>query len=247
MNSILITGANRGIGLGLVKAFINSERNPNIIVAACRKPNEATDLQKLAENHKNINILQLEVNKFETFKDFAKNVSNIVQNNGLNLLVNNAGISHKFLRIGSLQAEPMMEEFAINCVAPLMLSKELLPLLKQAAENNKDLPICSQRAAIVNISSILGSISDNDQGGFYPYRCSKSALNAATKSLSIDLKPYNILAMCLHPGWIKTSMGGPKAPLEVDTACATIVHTISNLACGHNGGFFTFEGRELKW
>ncbi|CAG5011485.1 unnamed protein product [Parnassius apollo] len=88
----------------------------------------------------------------------------------------------------STKEEQLMENFMVNTVAPIMLTKTLLPLLKQAADINRDKPIGVYRAAVVNVSSVLGSIAQNDQGGFYPYRCSKAALNAATKSMSLDLK-----------------------------------------------------------
>uniref|UniRef100_A0A023F2E8 Putative short-chain dehydrogenase n=1 Tax=Triatoma infestans TaxID=30076 RepID=A0A023F2E8_TRIIF len=247
MKSILITGSNRGIGLGLIKALIKDKTTPKHIIATCRNPEEATELQNLAESNKNINILQLDVQHFDSFGEFANNVSKIVKDEGLNVLINNAGISHKFLRIGLIKPEPMIEAFTVNCVSPIIMAKEMLPFLKQAAVNNNKLPIGVHRAAIINISSTLGSIADNVEGGFYPYRCSKAALNAATKSLSIDIQPYKILATCLHPGWVKTRMGGSKAPLEVDDACKQIISTIKNFSSEHNGRFYTYDGKELNW
>lgn len=100
-----------------------------------------------------------------------------------------------------------MDTFAVNTVAPLMLSKAFVPLLKQASNVNKTAPLGVQRAVIVNMSSVLGSIKLNTDGSLYHYRLTKSGLNAATKSLSIDLKNDGILAVNIHPGWVKTDMG----------------------------------------
>ena len=152
-----------------------------------------------------------------------------------------------------------------------------MPLLKKGAANQADKPMSVSRAAIINISSVLGSITQNDSGGFYPYRCSKvrlylknadklilnnlqkkyskiekkfvfqSALNAATKSMSIDLREYGILAISLHPGWVKTEMGGQKAPLEIDTSVENILTTLQNLTAEKTGSFIQYDGTLLPW
>ncbi|XP_028163384.1 uncharacterized protein LOC114354962 [Ostrinia furnacalis] len=125
--------------------------------------------------------------------------------------------------------------------------QSLLPLLKQAAEANSDKPLGATRAAVINMSSVLGSIAQNDQGGFYPYRCSKAALNAATKSMSIDLKKEAILVASMHPGWVKTDMGGKNAPLDVDSAVSGIFATIEKLGEADTGKFVQYDGTELPW
>jgi NAD(P)-dependent dehydrogenase (short-subunit alcohol dehydrogenase family) len=114
----------------------------------------------------------------ETFGDVAEEVSSIVGEQGLNLLINNAGISPRSTRINFVTAEAMAETFAVNATSPLMLTKALLPLLKAGASSDvdEDSDFCIKNAAIVNISSVLGSISNNmgdRSGGLYPYRCSK--------------------------------------------------------------------------
>lgn len=104
-----------------------------------------------------------------------------------------------------------------------------------------------KRAAIINMSSILGSISSNVEGGLYPYRASKTGLNACTKSMSIDLKDNNILCIALHPGWVRTELGGPKAPLDVETATQKIVETLYNLSEQNNGTLVQYNGKTLPW
>ncbi|XP_052850142.1 C-factor isoform X2 [Drosophila gunungcola] len=128
-----------------------------------------------------------------------------------------------------------------------MLAKACLPLLKKAAKTNEALPMGVARAAIINMSSILGSIQGNTDGGMYAYRTSKSALNAATKSLSIDLYPQRIMCVSLHPGWVKTDMGGSNAPLDVPTSTGQIVETIRKLGEQQNGGFVSYDGSPLSW
>jgi len=104
-----------------------------------------------------------------------------------------------------------------------------------------------RRAAILNMSSILGSIKKNTEGGMYAYRTSKVALNIATKSMSVDLLPSQILCVSLHPGWVRTDMGGSKAPLDVETATKKMVETIMTFEQKHNGGFYEYNGKELPW
>lgn len=140
-----------------------------------------------------------------------------------------------------------MDAYAVNVVAPLMLSKAFIPLLKKASDANKAAPIGVQRAVIVNMSSILGSVASNKEGSLYHYRVTKSGLNAATKSLSIDLKNDGIMAINMHPGWVKTDMGGPKAPLEIEQSCSSMVNTILKLDGTLNGGFIQYDGKTLPW
>ncbi|XP_046681651.1 C-factor [Homalodisca vitripennis] len=248
MKSILITGCNRGLGLGLVQKLAEQKNFLQHIIATCRNPLEAKKLQEVAKSNPNkVHILQLDVKDFNAHERIAKEVATIVGQEGLNVLYNNAGISTKFTRVNMVKAEQMLENLTVNAVAPLMLTKALLPVLKQAAAANSSLPQGTSRAAIVNVSSVLGSIADNNQGGFYPYRSSKAALNAITRSLSLDLKSDNILVMSLHPGWVKTDMGGAQAPLTTETAVTAIVDLLSSVGAEHNGGFYQYDGKQLPW
>lgn len=120
-------------------------------------------------------------------------------------------------------------------------------MLKKASNVNNEKPLGVQRATIVNMSSILGSIEDNAQGGLYAYRMSKAALNMATKSMSLDLKNDRILCVAMHPGWVKTDMGGSNAPLDVESSCKQMVQTILSLNESHNGTFIQFDGKLLSW
>lgn len=123
----------------------------------------------------------------------------------------------------------------------------LLPLLKKASDRSSSTPIGVKRAAIINMSSILGSMASNVEGGLHAYRTSKAALNAATKSMAIDLKDQSIMAVAMHPGWVQTDMGGSKATLDIETSCCKMVDTLLGLNENQNGGFVQYDGKILPW
>lgn len=112
---------------------------------------------------------------------------------------------------------------------------------------NKSHEIGITRAAIINMSSILGSIESNDNGGGYAYRMSKSALNAATKSMSIDLRNDKILCVAMHPGWVRTDMGKSHAPLDVETCTETMLKTLWTMNESNNGTLMQYDGEILPW
>jgi NAD(P)-dependent dehydrogenase (short-subunit alcohol dehydrogenase family) len=207
------------------------------------------ELRSIAASNQNVKILQIDLKNVDKYEELVSQVGNVVQDQGLNVLFNSAGISPRssFLGIKALKANELMDVYAVNVVAPLMLSKTFIPLLKKASAGNKDAPLGVQRAVIVNMSSILGSVASNKEGSLYHYRVTKSGLNAATKSLSIDLKNDGIMAVNMHPGWVKTDMGGPKAPLEVEESCNNMVQTILKLDKSKNGGFIQYDGATLPW
>lgn len=201
----------------------------------------------MARESNKLQIIHLDVSKLSTYDEVSSQIARALGSSGLNLLMNNAGVATKFTKLHLVKAEQLLENLTVNTVAPIMLTKSLLPLLKQASEANGSEPVGAARAAVINMSSVLGSITQNDQGGFYPYRCSKAALNAATKSMSIDLKKDSILVASLHPGWVRTDMGGKGAPLEVETSVDSIFGTIQKLGEGDSGKFLQYDGSELPW
>ncbi|EFX70608.1 hypothetical protein DAPPUDRAFT_309362 [Daphnia pulex] len=247
--SIFLTGCSRGLGLEMVKQI---HPFTETLIATCRNPETASELRELAEEHSHIKILPVDVLNHETFGDVAEEVSSIVGEQGLNLLINNAGISPRSTRINFVTPEAMAETFAVNTTSPLMLTKALLPLLKAGASSDvdEDSDFCIKNAAIVNISSVLGSISNNmgdRSGGLYPYRCSKAALNMVTRSLSSDLNPFNITVISIHPGWVRTDMGGPNAPLSSQESIESLISTLKELTFDKSGLFFNQNGEEIPW
>jgi NAD(P)-dependent dehydrogenase (short-subunit alcohol dehydrogenase family) len=206
-------------------------------------------LKSLADANEKLKVLEIDLKDFDKYGELMKQVEGVVKDEGLNVLFNSAGISPRssFLGLRALKSNELIEAYTVNCVAPLMLSKAFIPLLKKASKNNSKSELGVSRAVIVNMSSILGSIASNTDGSLYHYRVTKSGLNAATKSLSLDLKTDGIMAVSMHPGWVKTDMGGDKAPLEISESCSKMVKTINNLKPSHNGGFIQYNGKELPW
>ena len=244
----MITGANRGLGLGLVKHLLASNPHPQHVIATSRSlgGEKSKELEELAAKDPRLSVVQLSINDPSTFPTAVSIVDGIVKECGLNVLVNNAGI-HIRRGIENVTAEDMTETFATNTIGPLMLTQSLLPLLRRAASYASSRPLGWERAAIVNMSTILGSISENNGGGLYPYRCSKVALNAATKSLSIDLQKDGIIACSVHPGWVKTDMGGSAASITIDESIQSMLKLFASLNQDSNGGFLKYDGTIMKW
>ena len=125
--------------------------------------------------------------------------------------------------------QDMRDAFETNCIAPLFLSRALLPLVQKAATKSGDAAMGVAKAAIIQMSTAVASIAENSGGGMYAYRCSKSALNMSMKSLSVDLTSTGILVMAMHPGWVLTEMGGPNAQITTETCCKTMIQTLAGL------------------
>jgi len=172
MTSILITGCNRGLGLGLVKA-LNKRSRPVQIFATCRNIGKAQELQKIANENENVHVLEIDLNNFDQYERLVKEVESVVKDKGLNVLFNNAGIAPRSTRIHNVEESDLIQTFTTNTIIPIMLTKAFLPLLKQASDVNGAKPMGVERAAIINMSSILGSIGNNTEGGLYAYRTSK--------------------------------------------------------------------------
>ena len=234
--------------MGLVKHLLTSHPRPQHVIATSRSVGgeKSKELEELAAKETCLSVIQLSVDDPATFSTAVGEVDGIVQEHGLNVLVNNAGIGIK-KRLKNVTVDDMTASFATNTIGPLMLTQSLLPLLKRAASRTSSKPLGWERAAVINMSSDLGSISANDGGSFYPYRCSKTALNAVTKSLSIDLLKDSIIACSVHPGWVYTDMGGSNAPVAVDESVQGMLKLFARLNQDSNGGFFKYDGTVMEW
>jgi len=246
--SILITGANRGIGLELVKCLLASNPQPHHVIATSRSlgGEGSKELEELAMKESCLTVLKLDVTNISKFLTTVEVVDGLVKENGLNVLVNNAAIAFK-KGLEDVTAEDMIKTFTTNTIGPLILTQSFLPLLKRAASHTSDKPPGWQRAAVINVSSRMGSISSNTSGGLYPYRSSKAALNAITKSLSVDLVKDEIIFCSVHPGWVQTDMGGPNAPVTTDQSVQVMLELFAKLDKTSNGGFFQYDGSVMNW
>ncbi|MCK4973093.1 MAG: SDR family NAD(P)-dependent oxidoreductase, partial [Candidatus Heimdallarchaeota archaeon] len=137
---------------------------------------------------------------------------------------------------GELYKEDFSKVFQVNTVSPILISEKFLPLLKDVIEPK-----------IVNISSMSGSINNRTRSGGYAYSSSKAALNMMTKTLSNELKEMEITVVAIHPGWIKTDMGGENAPLELESSITSIISVIDSLSIVDTGKFLDWQRNEVQW
>ena len=244
-NTILISGSNRGIGLELVKQYLSSKIPPKFLIATYRNETSSEELLELSQANSNMYAIKLDITKPTSFPDFFQEIENILgKGNGLNLLINNSGFMDENRALDKITAEDMMYSYEVNCVGPLLLTKELLPLLKTAAKAGQ---YSIDNAACIFISSIIASIQEYIDVQVYPYRCSKTALNMAMKSLSVDLKDTGILILALHPGWVKTRMGGENAPIDTKTCVKIMTKTLEGLNEKDHGGFLSYDNTPIQW
>ncbi|XP_037265107.1 C-factor-like isoform X1 [Falco rusticolus] len=254
IHSVLVTGANRGIGLGLVRHFLGMRNPPKWVFATCRDPRgqRAQDLQNVASNHANLVIILLEVTDPTSIKAAAARVGEHVGGSGLNLLINNAGMVINNT-LDDETPENMTQIYTTNTVGPLLLGQAFLPLLKKAAQGSPGSGLSCSKAAVINISSYGGSIKEVylwDQIQAVSYRCSKAALNMLTKCQSLGYRAHGVLCAALHPGWVQTDMGdsvGNVAPLTVDASVRGMLKVLSSLSEKDTGTFLDWEGKVLPW
>uniref|UniRef100_A0A8B9FGK4 C-factor-like n=1 Tax=Amazona collaria TaxID=241587 RepID=A0A8B9FGK4_9PSIT len=210
---VLLTGSNRGIGLGLVKQLLRTPRPPAWIFATCRDPAGPRAQVSAGKGWGfSSGLLQLnDVADPSTITKAVKIVEEKLNGTGLNLLINNAGIYNSEASLERVDAEEMIKTYKTNVVGPLLMAQAFLPLLKKAAQESTEKGLSCSRAAIINISTMLGSIEKTPQCFFKPvisYRCSKAALNMLTRCQALTYREAGILCVALHPGWVKTDMGG---------------------------------------
>ncbi|KAF3689314.1 L-xylulose reductase [Channa argus] len=246
--SVLITGSSRGLGLQLLKEMAKSSNRPSTIIATARNPAGSTALQKLSKTYPGVHIVTLDVDNQKSIRIAQEEVRSIVGEKGLNCLINNAAIGQS-MDINTITPEAMMKHFQVNTVSPLFVTKAFLSLLQTAAAQSTGMGI--QRAVIINISSIRGSITCNwDEGAnfkSYAYRTSKAALNMVTRCLAADLGSDGILCMALHPGWVRTDMGGPDADLSEEESVSGMLTVLSQLTDKDHGVFKDYRGNNLPW
>lgn len=237
VSTVLVTGANRGLGLEFVRQLASSEPKISHVIATCRDPESAEELKSLAKTNDNVHILKLEVTDYNSYDAFYAEVEKIVGESGLDLLINNAGILIP-TPLDAVTPEEFMKNFEVNAVGPYVLARKLTPLIKT-----------SQRKLIVAISSTAGSIerSSARMGGFPAYKASKAALNIVTRTYGDHVKKDGIISVMFCPGWCKTDLGGPNAMLETDFSVSNMIKTISTLNADSSGSFLNYEGKPVPW
>ncbi len=222
--TVLITGANRGIGLELARQYSADGWQ---VIGTARRPDAADDLRDL-----DVTVMQLDVTDQASVEQLAADLDG----QSIDVLINNAGILPMVRSISEIDYDEFNRTIAVNTVGPIRVTRALLPNLR-----------ASEMKKIINTTSILGSISRKTSGGFYGYSESKAALNMFTRSLAAELKPEGFICIVIHPGWVQTDMGGPSAPVTPEKSASGIRNVIANLTAEGSGEFWTFEGQQLPW
>lgn len=231
MKTVLITGANRGIGLGHARRY--AQRGVAVFATA-RAPGAADELQQLAHAHPGrFTVLAYDAADPEA----PAHIKAALGDTPVDLLLANAGApGESGQALGNIHVDGVLELIRINALAPLKLVEALVYNLT-----------LSQRKLVALQSSRMGSIGDNQSGGRYEYRLSKTALNMVGRNLAVDLRPRGVTVVALHPGWVQTRMGGQGAAISVDTAVAGQQTLFDGLTPAHSGRFFNYDGSELPW
>ena len=232
METTLITGANRGIGL----EFSRQLAEDGWCVLACSRDLEKSDaLNKLAAEYpERIILYALDV----TDHGQIEKLSQTLANKPIDLLINNAGVFPDIndRSFGQTDYDSWAHAFLVNTMAPLKMAEEFIAQITQ-----------SSRKTIVTITSKMGSVADNGRGGSYIYRSSKSAVNMVIKSIAIDLKSNDIISVLLHPGWVRTDMGGPSGLISVEQSVSGMLSVIREVTSADSGKFIAYDGQIIPW
>jgi NAD(P)-dependent dehydrogenase (short-subunit alcohol dehydrogenase family) len=229
MPHALITGANRGLGLEHVRQLLARDWT---ITAGVRDPGAAAELKALDPGDGRLRIEAYDANDLGAAAALKAKVDGPID-----ILFANAGVmGPKAQEFGAAASEGFLDTLRTNALAPLALAEAFADQVAQ-----------SQLKVIALQSSRMGSIADNDSGGRYAYRASKAALNAVGKSLSVDLKDKGVIVLILHPGWVRTDMGGPNGLLTVSESVEGQLDLIARANPAMSGRFFHVSGEDLPW
>ena len=229
--TVVITGANRGIGLEFTRSYASQGHR---VFACCRAPENAADLSEIAAGSQG----QVTVHPLNVVnKAHHEALAAVLTGTPVDVLINNAGMyPDKGAGFGSLEAANWLEGFYVNSIAPVLLAQTLI-----------DNIAASKRRLIASITSKMGSIADNTSGGSYAYRSSKAALNMAMQSLAHDLRERGVTVIVLHPGWVKTDMGGANAMITVEQSVTMLRAIIDGADLDVSGTFFDKDGSVIGW
>jgi len=231
MPSILITGANRGLGLEFARQYLADGWR---VYAACRDPDSAFELHSSADtgDHQ-LRILALDV----TDSAATKAAASELHGQPIDVLINNAGVmGPRGQTIGNMDYDAWAKVLEANTIGPMRVSEAFVEHVAR-----------SDRKLIVTLTSGMGSLADNTSGGSIAYRSSKAAVNMVMRSLAIDLAPRGITCVVVNPGWVQTDMGGPHARISPTESVTKLRRLIETLRLVESGKFFNYDGREYPW
>jgi NAD(P)-dependent dehydrogenase (short-subunit alcohol dehydrogenase family) len=224
-----ITGASRGIGLEFCRQLLSKGQH---VIAACRNPDGARELWELKSDYKSrFQYLALDVTDEKSVTEMARHLDGAA----IDVLINNAGVLRGAEEnFANVSFSDVARSFDVNTLGPMRVTRALLPMLK-----------LSKTPTVIHITSKMGSIAGNTSGGYYGYRMSKTALNMFNKSFALEFP--EITSVVMHPGWVKTEMGGAAAPLEADGSVAGMIQVIESLKLKDSGTFREYSGGEIAW
>jgi len=220
----VVTGANRGIGLAFAREL---SRRGEVVIATARNPAKARELADLK-----VRVETLDVADTKSLSALRRTLAG----QPIDVLVNNAGIGKAGPGIEQLSLEDLEIHFRVNAIGPVALTQALLPNLRAA-----------RRRTVVNLSSGLGSISGNKDGGWYAYRASKAALNQLTRTMAAELAGESFICIAISPGWVQTDMGGSGATLSPEQSVAAMLKVIDRLRPADTGRFLDHRGKDVPW
>lgn len=222
--TVLITGANRGLGLEFARQFHKAGYQ---VIATARTPDEADELNALG-----VRVEQLDVADAGSVSGLAERLGG----QSIDILINNAGITARIRSLEEVDFSTIERIIQVNTLGPMRVTQALLGSLRNG-----------DRKIIVNITSSMGSIERNTRGGGYGYRESKAALNMFTRTIAAELRPEGFRCITMSPGWVKTDMGGPNARLTPAESIAGMIKVIDSLTADDSGEFFNYNGDRLPW
>jgi NAD(P)-dependent dehydrogenase (short-subunit alcohol dehydrogenase family) len=239
---VLVTGSSRGLGLQFCRHYVAAGW---FVIATLRKLGSSEALEQLKQQAgEKMTIVEMDTSSEESINAAAESLISgsafpaELGEKRIDLLINSAGFYGTKNPIGQLTSADMMDVFQTNTVGPLLVTQALLPLIRRSSMGGK----------IVMLTSELGSIGTNRSGGRYPYRTSKAALNAVIRSMAVDLAKENIMAFGVHPGWVQTDMGGPKADFTVPEAIENVAAVIQKAKIAEqNGAFLSHDGTPIPY
>lgn len=230
MATVLVIGANRGIGLEFVKQYL---AKGDQVIGTCRDVAAAEELGDLQSGNSNLQILSLDVASDDSLAAFPAQLGDTA----VDVFINNAGVyGPRDSVFGNVDETNWLPVLRINSIAPMLLTQLLIANLRMG-----------QKKKLLYVTSKMGSIDDNKGGGSYVYRSSKAALNAVVKSIAVDLSSEGFSAAVLHPGWVQTDMGGPNALIDTNTSVSGMIKVIDGLNSAQNGSFFNYDGSIIPW
>ena len=251
---VVVTGANRGIGLEFCKQIL-AKSDGNSVVASCRDPSAATDLNALQKEMgaSRLAIVALDVADEKSIAKWAEGLASLepvkAHGGSISVVINNAGTTgtdgYSKWELQDMTAEEMMHVYRINTIGPMLVTQQLVKrgLVGFSAGSPSEGPV----SLVGNVTSKVGSVDDNGSGKGYAYRASKAALNIVNKSMSIDLADLGVWCQLLHPGWVRTRMTEGRGLIDADESAAGLIKAMEGEYGPINGCWYDYKGDEIPW